>query len=126
MKIFNLILAVLFFSFAALQLNDDPNDMWFWVFIYSFVAGVSAFAAFGKYNMWVLLLGFGAVVYQMFLRFPAFAQWIDVGMPTITGEMKATSPHVESTREFLGLVVCLIVLVFHSVRYSRMRRSVVE
>ncbi|HUR31695.1 MAG TPA: transmembrane 220 family protein [Saprospiraceae bacterium] len=126
MKIFNLVLAVLFLSFAALQLNDDPNDIWFWVFIYSLVAGISAFAAYNKYNMWVLLFGFGAVIYQMFLRFPAFAQWIDMGMPSIMGEMKATSPHVESSREFLGLVICLIVLIFHSVRYARLRKNIVE
>ena len=73
MKILNLILAGLFFSFAALQVNDDPNDIWFWILIYSLVGAISAFAAYGKYNMWALLLGFGAVLYKMFLLFPAFA-----------------------------------------------------
>ena len=126
MKILNLILAIIFLGLALLQLNDDPNDIWFWVLIYSFVAGISAFAAFNRYNMWVLFFGFAAVVYQMFLRFPGFAQWIDHGMPSITGEMKASSPYIESSREFFGLILCLLVLIFHSVRYARLRKYSAE
>lgn len=126
MKIFNIILAILFFCFAVLQFNDDPQDIWFWVFIYGLIGGISAFAAYNRYNMWILLLGFGAIVYQMFLRFPFLAQWIDNGMPSITGEMKATSPHVESTREFLGLILCLLVLIYHSIRFARLNKSNVD
>ena len=76
--------------------------------------------------MWALLLGFGAVLYKMFLLFPPFAQWIASGMPSITGEMKATSPHIEIAREFFGLLVCLAVLIFHSIRYARIRKNSVD
>ena len=126
MKILNLVLAVLFLVFASLQFNDNPDDIWFWVFIYATVGIISAFAAFGKYNMWVIILAIGVVVYQMFRMFPAFFQWITMGMPSITGEMKAISPHVELVREFFGLVVCLLVLIFHYVRYARMRKALRE
>jgi hypothetical protein len=122
MKIFNLILAVCFLVFAALQLNDDPNDVWFWVIIYSLVAGISAFAAFGRYNMWVIMLGLAAVIYELFRKFPAFAQWISDGMPSIVEKMEASSPYVELVREFLGLVICLVVLIYHYVRYTKWRR----
>ena len=124
MKIFNLILAFLFFVFAGLQFNDDPSDVWFWLLVYAGVGAISAFAAFNRYNMWVIFLGIGIVLYQMFRLFPAFSSWISAGTPSITGEMKAISPHVELVREFLGLFVCLIVLIYHYVRYSRLRKAV--
>ena len=121
MKIINLILAVIFISFALLQFNDDPHDIWFWVFVYAGVGIISAFAAFKKYNMWVIIIGFGIVVYQMFRMFPAFSSWISSGTPSIIGEMKATSPHIELVREFLGLMVCLAVLIFHYISYTRLK-----
>ena len=126
MKIFNLILAILFFGFAALQFNDDPNDIWFWIFIYSLVGIISAFGAYNKYNMWVIVAGIGAVLFQMFRLGPAFLQWLGEGMPSIVGEMKATSPHIELVREFLGLVVCLVALIYHYVRYTRLKKSIVN
>lgn len=123
MKFFNLILAFLFILFAFLQFNDDPSDIWFWVLAYAGIAIISAFAAFNRYNMWVILIGIAVVVYQIFRLFPAFSSWISAGTPSITGEMKAISPHVELVREFLGLTLCLIVLVYHYIRYTRLRKS---
>lgn len=126
MKIFNLILAFFFLAFAALQFNDDPGDIWFWVFTYTGIAVICAFAAFGRYNMWVLLIGCGVVLYQMFRIGPAFLLWINDGMPSIYGEMKASSPHIELVREFFGLFLCFLVLVFHIIRYARLRKSLKE
>ena len=123
MKIFNLILAVIFLLFAAVQFNDEPGDILFWVLVYAGVGIISAFAAFNKYNMWVILLGLAAVIFEMFRKFPTFAQWISSGMPSIVGEMKATTPYIEFAREYLGLCLCLIVLIYHYVRCSRQRRQ---
>ena len=121
MKIINLILAVCFLAFAALQFNDDPDDVWFWVLIYGLVAGISAFAAFGRYNMWVIVIGIAAVVFELFRKFPAFAQWISQGMPSIVEKMEASSPYVELVREFLGLLISLAALIYHYVRYTKWR-----
>ena len=46
MKVFNIILAVLFLAFAVLQLNDAADDILFWVLIYGLVSVVSAFGGF--------------------------------------------------------------------------------
>ena len=100
MKIFNLILAVLFLSFSVLQLNDEPGDVLFWVLVYAGIGVISAFGAFNRYNLWMILFGLAAVVYELFRKFPTFAQWIGDGMPSITGSMKASSPHVELAREY--------------------------
>ncbi len=123
MKIFNLILAVLFLLFAVVQLNDTPGDVLFWFLVYAAVGIISAFGAFNKYNMWIILLGLAAVVFELFRKFPTFAQWISDGMPSIMEEMQATSPHIELAREYLGLCVCFIVLIFHYVRCSRLMKK---
>jgi hypothetical protein len=121
MKIFNLVLAVIFFLFAAVQLNDTPGDILFWFLIYSLVGIISAFGAYNRYNMWSIVLGLAVVVFELFRKFPTFAQWIGEGMPSIVQEMKATSPYVELAREYLGLCICLVALIFHYVRYARLR-----
>ena len=123
MKIFNLILAVIFLLFALVQLNDAPGDVLFWFLMYSFVAVVSAFAAFKKYNMWIILLGLAVVVYELFRKFPTIAQWFGDGMPSIVGEMNASSPYVELAREYLGLWLCLFILIFHYIRFSKLRKQ---
>lgn len=123
MKIFNLVLAVIFTLFAAVQLNDTPGDILFWFVLYAAIALISGFAAFNRYNMWVILLGLAVVVFELFRQFPGFAQWISMGMPSIVDEMKASTPYVELAREYLGLVICLIVLIFHYARYAAQRKK---
>ena len=121
MKIFNLTLAVLFFGFAVLQLNDAPGDVIFWVLVYLAVAVISGFAAFNKYNMWTIVMTIAVVVFELFRKFATYAQWIGEGMPSIVGEMHASTPYIELAREYIGLIVCLIVLIYHYVRYSKLR-----
>ena len=72
MKVFNIILAVLFLAFAVLQLNDAADDILFWVLIYGLVSVVSAFGAFDRYNMWVIVAGIAATVYRLFRDLPEF------------------------------------------------------
>jgi Transmembrane family 220, helix len=123
MKIFNIILAILFLLFAAVQFNDSPGDILFWVLVYAGVGIISGFAAFNKYNMWAILLGLAVVVFELFRKFPTFALWVSDGMPSIVGEMKASSPYVELAREYLGLCLCLAVLIFQYVRFAKLRKQ---
>ena len=104
MKYFNLFLSLAFALFAIVQLNDP--DPWKWVAFYGFIAVVSGFAAFGHYHQYILYLGLGVVIIWMLSLLPDFINWVKMGMPTIAGSMKAESPHVELTREFLGLLLC--------------------
>ena len=83
MKIFNIIIAIIFLLFAAVQFNDSPDDILFWVVVYAGVGIISAFAAYNKYNMWAILLGLAVVVFEMFRKFPTFALWVSDGMPSI-------------------------------------------
>ena len=93
-----------------MQLNDP--DPWLWVALYAFMGGVFAFAAYGRKHRYVLIGGMAACLIWTALLLPEFINWINMGMPTITGSMKAEEPHIEYTREFLGLFICLVALGF--------------
>ena len=110
MKIINGILGILFFIFAALQLND--LDPWVWIAIYGLVALLCALTAIGYYVPKILL---GSILFTFFgigWYLPDFINWLQTGMDSITKSMKAESPHVELVREFLGLVLVLATLIW--------------
>ncbi len=111
MKIINGILAALFLLFAIVQYNDP--DPWLWIALYGFVAIVSLMAVFKQYYRWVILGGIVVCLIGMLLLLPDFINWINTGAESITGSMKAESPHIELTREFLGLAVTLLALTWH-------------
>ena len=110
MKIINGILGILFFIFAALQLND--LDPWVWIAIYGLVALLCALTAIGYYVPKILL---GSILFTFFgigWYLPDFINWLQTGMDSITKSMEAESPHVELVREFLGLVLVLATLIW--------------
>ncbi len=114
MKILHLVLALLFFLFAVVQYNDpDPLG---WMLLYAYVSGVCAFAAFGRRNRLVLLAGIGVTLVWAIFLVPAFIAWLRMGMPTIAGSMKAEAPHIELMREFSGLFLCLVILIFQYIQ----------
>ncbi|MBK7110837.1 MAG: hypothetical protein IPH60_00075 [Flavobacteriales bacterium] len=54
---------------------------------------------------------------------PGMMHWIDADMPSMTEEMQTTSPHIEAVREFLGLSIAslaLVFLVFSTPRQARL------
>jgi mannose/fructose/N-acetylgalactosamine-specific phosphotransferase system component IID len=118
MKIFNLILSALFLSFAIVQYNDP--DPLVWMTIYSIVAAVCALAAFKQYYRWLILLGLAMCAVELFTTLPKFINWLNMGMPNIAETMKAEEPHIEYTREFLGLILCIGTLIF---QYIQARKS---
>ncbi len=111
MKIFNLILAILFALFAYVQINDP--DPWLWVLLYGFVAVISALAASGKYFKYAILAGMAGCVLGMAFLLPDFLDWINMGTPNIAESMKTEKPHIEFVREFLGLAIAFSALFFH-------------
>jgi hypothetical protein len=44
---------------------------------------------------------------------PEFINWLQMGMPNIAESMKTEEPHIEYTREFLGLALCITALAFN-------------
>lgn len=110
MKIANSILAVLFIVFAGVQYNDP--DPWLWIIAYSLLALLFILQIFQGLTR-PLVLGLLIIFSIWGLTFvPDFINWLQNGAPNIAAEMKATEPHIELVREFLGLVICLGALLF--------------
>jgi hypothetical protein len=105
-------IAAVFISFALMQYNDpDPLR---WILMYGLVAVVCINAGLEvKISQNIIKLGLVACTVWCLVLLPEFYAWIQMGMPTITGSMKAEEPHIEYTREFLGLVLCCVVLGMH-------------
>lgn len=105
-----IIIGILFLVFAAVQMNDP--DPWLWIIAYSIVgliAIVSSFKVLPKpiYLILIIIFAVSSAYYV-----PLMMEWVRDGMPSIVGEMKATTPHIEWMREFLGLILCLGSMVW--------------
>jgi len=108
-KAVHLFFAALFSLFAYFNLNDpDPLA---WVSAYGITALLFVIAAFGRSQRSAI----GGVALILFVwmctMIPGMVDWFQLGMPSITGEMKATDIHVEVVREFLGLFIAVVALV---------------
>ena len=111
MRITNIVLTILFVIFAAVQYNDP--DPWLWIGIYLFMALLSGLAAAKIYPSWILRGAMLGCLIGLAMLLPDFIDWLSTGAESITQSMKAEKPHIELTREFLGLVICALTLGFH-------------
>lgn len=118
-KIFHGFLVVLFILFAGVQINDP--DPWGWIVIYLGVSLSILLYMIEKDHLIVPLAGGVISLVGMILLIPDFISWLQEGAPTITGSMKATEPHIELTREFLGFIIAAIA--YFSYFYLMYRRS---
>ena len=77
------------------------------------IAALSVYAIFKKIDKRILtfLLIF-FFIYTLSYT-PYILAWVQQGMPSIVDEMKASTPYIEYTREFLGLLICLMAVGYH-------------
>lgn len=109
-KILHILLALVFAVFSYLNLNDPDAPVW--VAAYASVALLFALSV-GVWSDHRITLGLAVVLFiWMLTMFPGMIVWFKDGMPSITEEMKATEPHIEVVREFLGLLIAVIALVY--------------
>ena|SRR5205809_716554 len=115
MKIFNLLFCLIFIFFAALQYNDP--DPYVWMPVYLYAAGLCWLAFRNKFFPLANLIGITVyTVYAIYLFVAADGvwDWITVHKAaSIVGEMKASQPWIEQTREFFGLVILIVVLTIN-------------
>ena len=106
-----ILLALVFALFAYWNLNDPDAPVW--VAAYGAVALLFGLAAAGRGDRRITV-ALGALLFGwMLTMLPGMFAWVRDDMPSITEEMKATAPHIEVVREFLGLMIamgCLGVL----------------
>lgn len=110
-KIINFLLFVLFLVFAILQLNDpDPT---IWVLVYGLVAIISLISNFKNIPRWLIgFLAFSLLLYSS-IHFPSLLEYLKTDKKAeIFGEMVYDKPYLEGSREFLGLIIAVIGLLY--------------
>ena len=116
MKIANLLLAVLFVVFAFLQINDpDPA---IWILIYGITAVTCVLAAFGYYYPKVLLAIVIVFAAYSLTYWSSISKWVRADNKAMLFDdvAKMQNLYIEESREFLGLFICLVVLIVHLIR----------
>jgi hypothetical protein len=122
MKAFNIIFAILFVLFAALQYNDPDPYVWMPIYLYAAVLCWLAFK--GKYypNAYI----FGILIYAIYATWLVFTpdgviDWVEKhNAEGITKTMHAEKPWIEDAREFLGLLILIVVLLIDFI-YAKKR-----
>jgi len=123
MRIVNFILAIMFLLFAFVQINDP--DPIIWILIYGAMAVLCIMAIFEfyptKFTIGLLVL---YVLYSI-VYIPGVFEWLRQENKTMLFDdvAKMQYPYIEEAREFLGLLICIIVLITLVFR-SRRRKKI--
>lgn len=123
MRIVNFLLAVMFLLFAFVQLNDP--DPVIWILIYGSLAVFCIMAMFEFYARkfilaWILIL----VAYSI-LYVDGVIEWLkSEDKSALFDEIaKMQNWYIEEAREFLGLIICISVLIFYWFRSGRYKSN---
>lgn len=110
--IINVTLFVLFTLFALVQLNDPDPIHWF--LLYEWVAVLSLVAIFRNIPKLIIWLSiFVLLVYDGTLV-TYFVDWMKIDhKEELFGKMVYEKPYLEGTREFLGVIMAVMALLFH-------------
>lgn len=117
-RVINFVLALMFVSFVVVQF-DDPDPL-LWVLIYTNMVLLCAWSAFRNPNKyWIWISGIGYLVYAIFL-FPGAIDWFKSPDRSLLFNdlAKMQYPYIEETREFLGLVISILVLSWIGFRFK--------
>jgi len=113
----HLLLATLFFIFGIVQWNDP--DPYLWIGLYFLVGICILLSIYTTKSSYPIMLGMVFFVVALIDYIPDVSQWVKDGMPSIVGSMKAESEYVELVREFFGLFISLVTLIYYFVRTKK-------
>lgn len=115
MRLLDSVIALLFVVMAYIQLNDpDPA---YWVIVYGGTAVLGFAAAAGRFSYYWTAINSGAVAGGMIMAFSGFVAYFFSGdLQSLTGPMLAEKPWVEPAREFIGLGMALVALIWYQRR----------
>ncbi|SFZ90918.1 Transmembrane family 220, helix [Flaviramulus basaltis] len=106
-KSINVILAIIFFIFALVQLNDPDAIIWFLIYaIVSFICIYSNFKIVPKkilVAVIILLIGYALFHLSLFIDYLKTEH-----KEELFGEMVYQKPYLEGSREFLGLLLAAL------------------
>ena len=108
-KFFHIMASLLFFTMAAIQLNDP--DPLYWVVAYLTAAIIAGGLCFGKRQETLSKVSMGMILAGLLMSGPGAMEYFASGdYGSIYGSMLAAKPYVESAREFGGLLIAFIYL----------------
>jgi hypothetical protein len=114
----------MFLLFAFLQINDP--DPVIWILIYGAMAVLSVMAIFSFYpTRFILALMIVYIGYST-VYFPGVVEWFrsDDKAMLFDDVAKMQYPYIEESREFLGLLICIAVLIFYLLKSRNSRTAV--
>jgi len=123
MKIFNIIFALIFLSFVYVQFNDP--DPVLWILIYGSMVVMCGMAAFNLYPKRVYLVLLVLFIGFSLIYIPSVLVWLQQDDLTALFDEIAKMEHlyIEESREFLGLMICVVVLVVNFLKARRLSKA---
>ncbi|HEY9007631.1 transmembrane 220 family protein [Ohtaekwangia sp.] len=120
MRVVNFLLAIMFLGFAFVQLNDP--DPVIWILIYGVMAVTCVMAMFHYYSRKVLLALMVIYAAYSIIYIPGVIEWLNSSnrVELFDDVAKMNHLYIEESREFLGLMICIAVLVWY---YFRARKK---
>ncbi len=121
MRVVNFLLAVMFLIFAFVQINDP--DPLIWIAIYGAMAVFSVMAIFDFFPVRVIWVALVILVGYSFVYLDGVRAWMATENKSALFDDVAKMEHwyIEEAREFLGLLICVVVLAAYVVRARRKR-----
>lgn len=121
MRIINFLLAFMFLVFAFLQVNDP--DPVLWILIYGAMSVVCVMAIFESYNRKLLVALMMLFSVYCYFLWPGVSEWLRQEDKSVLFDdvMKMEHLYIEESREFLGLIISMVVVLFYIVRSYRSR-----
>ena len=111
---------ILFFLFGALQYNDP--DFYLWGPVYFITSIIALLYLKNRLIVPGLIIWIAILIITTCIYIPDIVQWISGGMENIAGSMKAESPHIELTREFFGLLLCMSTSIVYFYLHRKRQR----
>ena len=123
MRVVNFVLAVIFLVFAFLQINDP--DPLIWILIYGAMAVVCVMAIFSYYPLRFMILLLVVYMGYSFFYIDGVSEWLKQENKAALFDNVAKMEHlyIEESREFLGLMICIGVLIMYIVMARKRRAS---
>ena len=110
-KIFNVVFAVLFLICAGLQWNDPDPYLWMPLYLLSVLSCVYAFKGISakRLNMFNIAVYSPYALYNFVVEDGVLSWATAHNFDSLTQSMMASTPWIENTREFGGLIIMIVV-----------------
>jgi hypothetical protein len=125
MKIFNLVFCLLFIVSAGLQYNDPDPYLWITIYLIGALISFKAFQGifFPRLSLYLVALFTGYCVFLFFSKNGVLTWLFEHQLENIVVGMKASTPWIENTREFFGLIILTSVILFNYLAHKKMKTA---